>query len=106
VKPFLAQGAIPVPFEAVASAQATASAAVTQIIQVQQGPETEGAWARLQGALAGEANTAVSISQPVFAHATGVEDQEGTFLGTIGWQSLEVSCPAAGLRDICGADVY
>ncbi|KAL3450824.1 hypothetical protein BJX65DRAFT_304981 [Aspergillus insuetus] len=89
VKPFLAQGAIPIPFEAVTSARATASAAITQIIQVRHGPETEGSWARLQGVLASEANAALAIGQPVFAHAVGVEDQEGTFLGVIGWQGLE-----------------
>ncbi|KAL3483547.1 hypothetical protein BJX62DRAFT_220180 [Aspergillus germanicus] len=89
MKQFLAQGAIPIPFEAVASAQATASAPITQIIQVRHGSETEGLWARLQGALASEANAAMAIGQPVFAHATGVEDQEGTFLGTIGWRRLE-----------------
>jgi hypothetical protein len=106
MKPFLAQGATPIPFEAVTSAQATATTAITQIIQVRQGPETEALWARLPGALATEANAAMAIGQPVFAHATGVEDQEGTFLGTIGWQCLEVSCSAAGLCIMCGGDVY
>jgi hypothetical protein len=96
MKPFIAQGAVPIPFEAITSAQATASAAITQIIQVQQEPETEGVWARLQGALGSKANAAMAIGQPVFAHAAGVEDQEGTFLGTIGWRCLEVSCSASG----------
>ncbi|KAL2783233.1 hypothetical protein BJX66DRAFT_349684 [Aspergillus keveii] len=89
VKPFLAQGAIPIPFEAVESAQTAASAPITQIMQVRQRPETEGAWARLQGALANEPNPAMAIGQPVFTHAVGVEDQAGTFLGTVGWRSLK-----------------
>ncbi|KAJ0413936.1 hypothetical protein BJY00DRAFT_47440 [Aspergillus carlsbadensis] len=89
MKPFLAQGDTPLIFEAVTSARETGSAAITQIIRVRQGPETEGTWGRLQEALRRDGNTDTAGAKPVFARAVGVEGQEGMALATIGWRSLE-----------------
>ncbi|KAL2817594.1 hypothetical protein BJX63DRAFT_429639 [Aspergillus granulosus] len=48
---------------------------------------TERLWSRLQKVHLGDDNNA--MGKPVFGHARGVENQGGTFLGTIGWQCLE-----------------
>ncbi|KAL3459307.1 hypothetical protein BJX64DRAFT_291284 [Aspergillus heterothallicus] len=87
MKPFLAQGDTPKVFEAVTSAAKAASAPITQIVKVQGRSDTEELWTRLQAALSSDAKH--QGVNTVFAHAVGVEGQEGEFMGTIGWQSLE-----------------
>ncbi|KAL3477071.1 hypothetical protein BJX99DRAFT_257758 [Aspergillus californicus] len=85
VKPFIAAPESPQIFEAVTSAEVTASATFTQILKVRQGGDTEKLWGQLQEILVSNGKTAA----PVFAHASGIENDEGTFLGMIGWRGLE-----------------
>ncbi|KAL2812888.1 hypothetical protein BDW59DRAFT_36319 [Aspergillus cavernicola] len=84
VRPFVATPDVPELFEAVSSSAPCASASVTQIIKVAQRPETEKIWSRLQDTLSETQNAAT----PVFSHASGIESQQGVFLGMVGWQSL------------------
>ncbi|CEL10580.1 hypothetical protein ASPCAL13697 [Aspergillus calidoustus] len=88
MKPYAARPDAPKLFQAVTSAKDTGSAPITQIIKARHGPDTERLWTRLQTALLSDEKNSDTVGKPVFAHALGVEEQEGAFLGTIGWKDL------------------
>ncbi|KAL2846363.1 hypothetical protein BJY01DRAFT_247267 [Aspergillus pseudoustus] len=89
MKPYAARPDPPKLFEAVTSAKETGSAPITQIIKARHGPNTERLWAQLENVLSDDKKNPDAVGKPVFAHALGVEEQDGAFLGTIGWMGLE-----------------
>ncbi|KAH7136962.1 hypothetical protein B0J13DRAFT_82800 [Dactylonectria estremocensis] len=85
LKPLSAAPAIPILFESAEwSTPGSAASKITQIIRVEQNNATGEAWEKLK-----ESIEEFPVTKPSFYHATGVEKAEGTFLGLIGWKSLE-----------------
>ncbi|KAL4937919.1 hypothetical protein BDV06DRAFT_226495 [Aspergillus oleicola] len=83
VRPLVPEPDTPELFATVTSAAVTGSAGITQIIKVNERPSTEAVWNRLKNALSRKEMA------PVLSHSRGIEDQEGIFLGLIGWGSVE-----------------
>lgn len=86
MKPFVSSPVLPELYESPDSSTSCASAYITQIIKVAQGSNTEKVW--------GQIIETISQSQteaPRFFHGSGIEEQQGNFLGLIGWPSLKVS---------------
>ncbi|KAI9903781.1 hypothetical protein N3K66_000310 [Trichothecium roseum] len=73
-------------FDAAAATSAPcSSSAVTQMIKVSRGESTQTSWAALQKTICASGN----IGEPAFFYGNGIEHKEDTFLGMIGWRSLE-----------------
>ncbi|CAH0048104.1 unnamed protein product [Clonostachys solani] len=84
MKPLIVSPVLPELYESPDSSSSCASANITQIIKVAQGSNTEKVW--------GQIKEAISQSQsetPQFFHGSGIEEQQGNFLGLIGWPSLK-----------------
>uniref|UniRef100_A0A8H7K709 ABM domain-containing protein n=1 Tax=Bionectria ochroleuca TaxID=29856 RepID=A0A8H7K709_BIOOC len=84
MKPFVSSPVLPELYESPDSSTSGASANITQIIKVAQGSNTEKVW--------GQITKTISQSQtetPHFFHGSGIEEQQGNFLGLIGWPSLK-----------------
>jgi len=85
IKPFLAGPATPELYEAEERSASCKSSNITQIIKATSTKETEDMWKQLEGAI-----TESATDKPSFYHAKGIEKDEGTFLGLIGWKNLQV----------------
>lgn len=85
IKPFVADPATPELYEAEDRSISCTSSNITQIIKASSTEETENMWKQLEGAI-----TESPTDKPSFYHAKGIEKDEGTFLGLIGWQNLQV----------------
>ena len=85
IKPFVAGPAIPELYEAEERSVSCTSSNITQIIKVTSTQETKDTWKKLQGTI-----TESTTDKPNFYRANGIEKDEGTFLGLIGWKSLQV----------------
>jgi hypothetical protein len=85
IKAFVAAPAIPELYEAQKRSISCTSSNITQIIKAKSRKETQEAWSQLEIAI-GKSVT----DQPLFYHANGTEKDQGTFLGLIGWNSLQV----------------
>jgi hypothetical protein len=85
VKPFVDAPAVPELYEAQPRSTACTSASITQVIKTVSGNETEQAWGQLEKAI-----TDSTVDKPAFYHAVGIEKDQGSFLGLIGWKSLNV----------------
>ncbi|KAL3433338.1 hypothetical protein BDV09DRAFT_196819 [Aspergillus tetrazonus] len=70
---------------------------VTQIIKVVEKHETERTWRKLQAAVVSQ-----RTGTTTFSSAGGIEDQNGYFLGMIGWQSLQNYEQARANEDVAG----
>ncbi|KAL5343604.1 hypothetical protein BJX70DRAFT_393663 [Aspergillus crustosus] len=84
LKPYVNAPAVPELYESQSRSISATSAAVTQMVKTTLGGETEHAWEQLEktiGELAGD--------KPSFYYAKGILKDQGTFLGMIGWKSLE-----------------
>jgi hypothetical protein len=86
VQPYAARPALPELYEAKSRSNEITSAAVTQIIKTTASTEAKSAWDELIEHI--EKSKAVGVKS---WHGLGIEEKEGTFLGLIGWASLEVS---------------
>ncbi|KAL4781768.1 hypothetical protein BJX76DRAFT_349933 [Aspergillus varians] len=82
-KPLVAAPDIPELFDAAVSSRACAEAGVMQVLKVKLGSETERVWGLLREALLRRGDAGL-----VFSHASGIEEQEGVFLGMVGWGGL------------------
>lgn len=83
--PLLAERPIPQLHEAEERALQCVTAPVTQIVQVKGvGVEARNAWAKLEDAIV------KAGAEPRFYQGDGIEKEEGTFLGLIGWSATEV----------------
>jgi hypothetical protein len=85
IKPFAAAPAIPELYEAEERSIDCTSSPMIQIFKVKASDETERAWEKLK-----EGIKIATANQPSFYHANGIEKDDGTFLGLIGWNSSEV----------------
>jgi hypothetical protein len=84
---FVATKPVPEIYEAQERSTACLTAPLTQIIKVKAaGKGVEEAWEKLVSNLEAEA-----VDKPYFYHASGLEKDEGVFLGLIGWHNLQVS---------------
>lgn len=86
LKPFMAAPATPELYEAEERSISCTSSNITQIIKVKSTKETAHTWKQLEGYI-----TKSATHETSFYHADGIEKDEGTFLGLIGWKNLEVS---------------
>ncbi|KAK9251979.1 hypothetical protein V1507DRAFT_255678 [Lipomyces tetrasporus] len=84
VKPFVTAPATPQLYEAGGQSTACTSSNITQMIKVKSNQTTEEAWKRLEGTI-----EELLTDKPHFYHANGIENDEGVFLGLIGWKSLQ-----------------
>ncbi|KAL4869036.1 hypothetical protein BDV12DRAFT_196657 [Aspergillus spectabilis] len=84
IKPFVDAPAVPELHEAQSRATACTSAGITQVIKTASGNETEQVWGQLEKAI-----TVSAVDKPAFYHAVGIEKDQGSFLGLIGWKSLD-----------------
>jgi hypothetical protein len=83
---FVAAKPVPEIYEARGRSTVCLTAPLTQIIKVKAaGKEVEEAWEKFVSSLEAEA-----VDKPYFYHASGIEKDEGVFLGLIGWQNLHV----------------
>jgi hypothetical protein len=85
IKPLVAAPATPELYEADERSIACTSSPIIQIVKAKAGDETTTAWEKLKVSY-----KTISGSQPNFYHANGIEKDEGSFLGLIGWNSLKV----------------
>jgi hypothetical protein len=86
VQPYAARPALPELFEANSQSDSCTSAAVTQIIKAPANDGAKKGWEELTQSVKEAGATGAS-----FWHGDGIETHKGTFLGLIGWASLEVS---------------
>ncbi|CAH0020546.1 unnamed protein product [Clonostachys rhizophaga] len=84
MKPFVISPVLPELYESPDSSTSCASANITQIIKVAQGSNTEKVWVQIT-----ETISQSQTEAPQFFHGSGIEEQQGNFLGLIGWPSLK-----------------
>ncbi|KAH0839215.1 hypothetical protein FOPE_05554 [Fonsecaea pedrosoi] len=86
VKPFVAAPAVPELYEQQERSIACTSTNVTQIFKSTTSDTIEKAWEQLKSSIRDQYSIA---DAPAFYHATGIKNDQGKFLGLIGWQNLQ-----------------
>ncbi|OAL35034.1 hypothetical protein AYO20_05749 [Fonsecaea nubica] len=86
VKPFVAAPAVPELYEQQERSIACTSTNVTQIFKSTTSDTIEKAWEQLKSSIRDQYSIA---DAPAFYHATGIKEDQGKFLGLIGWQNLQ-----------------
>jgi hypothetical protein len=84
IKPYAAGPAEPQLYETSLSSAPCSASPVAQIIKVVKGSDTEEVWSQVEKTLSGLPGAPKS-----FFHGSGIEQHEGTFLGMVGWNSLQ-----------------
>jgi hypothetical protein len=82
--PYAAGPAEPQLYDTNLSSASCSSSPVAQIIKVVKGSDTEEVWSQVEKTLSGLPGAPKS-----FFHGNGIEKHEGTFLGMVGWNSLQ-----------------
>ncbi|VUC28853.1 unnamed protein product [Clonostachys rosea] len=84
MKPFITSPVLPELYESPNPSSSCASANITQFIKVARGSDTENVWGQIKDTISKS-----KTETPQFYHGSGIEEQEGNFLGLIGWPSLK-----------------